>query len=331
MPKTMTLDRFLVERQRRFPEATGRFTQVMAQIGTAAKIVANSMRRAPLEGLLGTTGGTNVQGEEIKRLDELGNRVFLEAFEYVDIVGMMISEEMSEVKRFEPQLPADAESYVVMLDPVDGSSNIDVNGIVGSIFSVHRMTGDSVEASCLKPGRQQVAAGYVMYGSSTVLVYSAGVGVHSFVLDDDIGEFLLERADIVMPASGTSFAANLGYYHLWDAPPQRVADRLMALDATPDGPYSMRYSGALLADLHAILMRGGLYFYPADRDRPDGKLRLLYECAPLAFLADCAGGAATTGTERILDVAPREIHQRVPFAIGSKREIELYEAAFREG
>lgn len=330
MPRTMTLDRFLVERQQRHPEATGRFTRVMAQVGTAAKIVANSMRRAPIEGLLGTTGDRNVQGEEVKQLDELGNSIFLEAFEYVDIVGMMISEEMSEVRRFDPQVDADTESYVVMLDPVDGSSNIDINGIVGSIFSVHRMTGASVEASCLKPGREQVAAGYVMYGSSTVLVYSAGQGVHSFVLDDDIGEFVLERADISMPERGSSFAANLGNYNLWDAPPRRAADRLMELDATPDGPYSLRYSGALLADLHGILMRGGLYFYPADRNRPDGKLRLLYECAPLAFLADCAGGMATTGTERVLDIAPREIHQRVPFAIGSRREVELYEAAFRE-
>ena len=168
-----------------------------------------------------------------------------------------------------------------------------------------------------------------MYASSTVLVYSAGQGVHSFVLDENIGEFVLERADIEMPSSGRIFAANLGNYHRWDAPARAITDHFMNEDASPSGPYTLRYSGALLADLHSILLRGGIYYYPADRKRPDGKLRLLYECAPLAFIAQSAGGAATTGHQRILDIEPDDIHQRVPFAIGSRSEIAAYEAAFR--
>lgn len=316
--KTMTLDRFLVERQHRYPEATGRFTRLMAQIGTAAKIISNHMRRAALEGLLGSVGRENVQGEEVKVLDDLGNTIFLEAFEYVDIVGVLISEEMTEIEHFSEKLEG---AYVVMVDPVDGSSNLDVNGIIGSIFSIHALTGDSVESSSLKRGSEQVAAGYVMYGPSTVLVYTARDGVHSFILDSNIGEFVLQEENIRIPESGGVFSANLGYYHEWGDAARSVTDDFMSEGAT------LRYSGALIADLHTILHRGGVYYYPGTNDRPEGKLRLLYECNPLALIAAEAGGAATDGTRDILDIEPREIHQRIPLVIGSRGEVERFRRA----
>lgn len=316
--KTMTLDRFLVERQHRYPEATGRFTRLMAQIGTATKIISNHMRRAALEGLLGAVGRENVQGEEVKILDELGNTIFLEAFEYVDIVGVLVSEEMSEIEHFSEGMDS---AYVVMVDPVDGSSNLDVNGIIGSIFSIHSLSGDTVEDSCLKPGREQVAAGYVMYGPSTVLVYTARDGVHSFILDGNIGEFVLQEKDIQIPESGNVFSANLGYYHGWNDATKAVTDEFMREGAT------LRYSGALLADLHTILHRGGAYYYPSTDERPEGKLRLLYECNPLALIATEAGGSATDGTDDILDIVPTEIHQRTPLVIGSRAEVERFRTA----
>ncbi len=316
--KYITLDRFLVEQQRNYPEATGKFTRFMGQIGTVAKIISNHMSRAALDGLLGTTGEENVQGEQIKQLDELGNRVFVEAFEYVDIVGMLVSEEMSEARAFrEHDLRG---GYAIMVDPVDGSSNIDTNGIIGSIFSIHDIEG-SLEDSLKQRGSEQVAAGYIMYGPSTTLVYTAKDGVHSFVLDHQIGEFVLVDPDIKMPERGDIFSANLGRYNFWNAPAKRFSDHFMALE---NGPYSLRYSGALLADLHRILYEGGVYYYPEDDEKPDGKLRLLYECAPLALIAEEAGGAATSGKERILDIDPEEIHQRVPLIIGSQHEVALY-------
>ena len=320
----VTLDRFLVEQQRKYPEASGKFTRFMGQIGTVAKIISNYMSRAALDGLLGTTGEENVQGEQIKQLDELGNRVFVEAFEYVDIVGMLVSEEMSEARSFREH--DTSGGYAIMVDPVDGSSNVDTNGIIGSIFAVHDIEG-SLEESLKQRGSEQIAAGYIMYGPATTLVYTAKDGVHSFVLDREIGEFVLVNPDIKMPEQGDTFSANLGRYHLWNAPAKRFSDHFMALD---NGPYSLRYSGALLADLHRILFEGGVYYYPEDEEKPDGKLRLLYECAPLALIAEEAGGAATSGGERILDIDPEEIHQRVPLIIGSKREVELYRELSQE-
>ena len=322
--KYVTLDRFLVEQQRNYPEASGKFTRFMGQIGTVAKIISNYMRRAALDGLLGTTGEENVQGEEIKQLDELGNRVFVEAFEYVDIVGMLVSEEMSEARSFREH---DTEGgYAIMVDPVDGSSNVDTNGIIGSIFSIHDIEG-SLEDSLRQRGSEQVAAGYIMYGPATTLVYTAKDGVHAFVLDHQIGEFVLVDPDIKMPEQGSMFSANLGRYNFWKEPAKRFTDHFMAVD---NGPYSLRYSGALLADLHRILYEGGVYYYPEDPEKPDGKLRLLYECAPLALIAEEAGGAATSGAARILDIDPEEIHQRVPLIIGSKHEVELYQKLSQE-
>ncbi len=323
MPKThqkyMTLDRFLVQRQEEFPEARGELTRVIDQVGVVGKIISHYMRRAAMEGLRGLTGELNVQGEEVKKLDELGNAIFVESFEYVNIVGALVSEEMDEPKIMTPKKKA--EKYVVLVDPIDGSSNLDVDCVIGSIFSIRHLKG-TVEESILQKGSEQVAAGYIMYGTSTILVYSAGDGVHTFVLDEEIGEFVLDHDNLRMPKQGKLISSNFGNYNRWAPPAREFID---ALAGGPENRYSLRYSGALVADLHQILHRGGIYFYPADDKRKNGKLRLLYECAPLAMIAEQAGGAASTGKTRVMDVHPDSIHQRIPFAIGSEFEIRKYE------
>ena len=322
-PRHMTLNRFLVQRQRVYPGAAGELTRVMDQIGTVGKIISSYMRRAAMEALTGLTGEVNVQGEQVEKLDEVGNAIFVEAFEYVDIVGAIVSEEMDQ-----PLIMASDEApgrYVVLVDPIDGSSNLDVDCVVGSIFSVRSLKG-SVEESILRKGADQVAAGYIMYGTSTILAYTAGDGVHSFVLDEEIGEFVLDHENVRMPDRGKTMASNFGNYGIWGKPVKRFAD---VLAEEEKGRYSLRYSGALVADLHQILHRGGIYFYPEDSTRPKGKLRLLYECAPLALIAEQAGGGATTGRMKVSDIQPETVHQRVPFAIGSRYEIERYEEAYQ--
>ncbi len=321
-PNHMTLNRFLAERQHRHPGAGGELTRVMDQLGTVGKIISSYMRRAALEGLTGLTGSVNVQGEQVRKLDTVGNSIFVEAFEYVDIVGAIVSEEMEK-----PLLISSGGQpgkYVVLVDPIDGSSNLDVDCVVGSIFSIRNLKG-SVDESILRKGTEQVAAGYIMYGTSTLLVYTAGDGVHIFVLDEQIGEFVLNHENVRMPERGKTMSANFGNYRNWADPARKFTDSL----AHDERKYSLRYSGALVADLHQILHRGGIYFYPEEGERPNGKLRLLYECAPLAMIAEQAGGAATTGKLTVMEIEPESVHQRVPFAIGSRYEIEKYEEAYR--
>jgi fructose-1,6-bisphosphatase I len=317
----LTLDRFLVQRQRAHHDASGELTRVLEQVGVVAKIISRYMRRAAREGLRGLAHEVNVQGEEVEKLDKLGNSIFAESFEYVDIIGALISEEVDE-----PMVLSSGGQrgkYVVLVDPIDGSSNLDVDCVIGSIFSIRRLDG-SIEASVLRRGTEQVAAGYVMYGTSTLLVYTAGDGLHSFVLDQEIGEFVLDHAEVRMPERGETLAVNFGNDSRWTGQTRSFMDSLRNGER---GKYSLRYSGALVADLHQILHRGGLYCYPEEHERPQGKLRLLYECAPLAMVAEQAGGAATTGEGRVLDVQPRSIHQRVPFAIGSRYEVDEYQRA----
>jgi len=321
--KTVTLDRFLVQRQQNYPGATGELTRVLEQIGFVAKFIASHMRRAALEGWIGVTGKTNVHGEAVKKLDELGNLAFVQAFDYVDLVGAIVSEELEAPLTVSSE--ADSAKYVVLVDPVDGSSNLRVDCVVGSIFSVRRLEA-SIESSLLQKGTDQIAAGDILYGPATLLVYTAGDGVHSFVLDEQIGEFVLDHETMQMPEQGSIVSANLGNYPRWGDPAKDFWQALMTED---EARHSLRYSGALAADLHQILHRGGIYFYPWDAQRPEGKLRLLYECAPLAMVAEQAGGGATTGTQSVLEVVPRKVHQRVPFAIGSRREITQYERAHK--
>ena len=321
--KHITLDRFLAQRQQNYPGATGELTMVIKQMGVVAKIISSHMRRAALEGLKGLTGTENVQGEAVKKLDALGNTVFEEAFDYVDIVGAMASEETTHPKTLTSD--KSREKYVVLVDPIDGSSNLDVDCVTGSIFSIRNL-GESLESSILQKGSTQVAAGYLMYSTSAILVYTAGDGVHSFVLDEQIGEFVLDHENIRIPEKDGIVSANFGNYSKWSAPARGFADHV--LQKTEDR-YTLRYSGALVADLHQVLHQGGIYFYPDDASRPEGKLRLLYECAPLAMIAEEAGGAATNGKTRIMDISPEHVHQRVPFAIGSQYEIEQYEKYYQ--
>jgi len=317
----ITLNRFLVERQHLHPDATGELTRVMDRLGTVGKIISNYMKCAALDGLRGLTGAVNVQGENVQKLDELGNSVFIEAFEYVDIVGAIVSEEME--KPLVTSLENTSGKYLVLIDPIDGSSNLEVDCTIGSIFSVRKIK-NSIEETVLQKGSEQVAAGYIMYGTSTHLIYSAGDGVHGFVLDEPIGEFVLDHEYMRMPEKGKIVSSNFGNYRKWSASARHFSDAILA----GEDSYSLRYSGALVADLHQILHFGGIYFYPDETKRPEGKLRLLYECAPLAMIAEQAGGSATTGRVRIMDIGPSNIHQRIPFAIGSIREIQKYEEAY---
>jgi fructose-1,6-bisphosphatase I len=241
----------------------------------------------------------------------------------VDIVGALVSEELERPRVLTPD--ESVGKYVVLVDPVDGSSNLDVDCMVGSIFSIRELK-DGVGDSILDSGTKQIAAGYLMYGPSTILVYTAGDGLHSFVLDEQIGEFVLDHEAIRMPDKGKIVSANFGNYGKWSRPAKAFADSVMSGEL---GSYSLRYSGALVADLHQILHNGGLYFYPDEEKRPEGKLRLMYECAPLAMVAEQAGGTATTGTERVMSLCPEKVHQRIPFAIGSRREVEAYESHYR--
>ncbi len=320
--KRMTLVRFLARRQQLHPEASGELTAVMVQLSTVAKIIANFMRRAALLGIRGRTGEINVQGEEVKKLDQLSNEAFTEAFEYVDIVGAIVSEEMEAPMILHGQ--SERRKYVVLVDPLDGSSNLEVDCITGSIFSIRRYAGLDPTTMLLE-GSQQIGAGYILYGPSVHFVYTFGDGVHSFVLDEEIGEFVLDHEGIRMPPRGNVVSANFGNRNRWTEPVHTFVDELLGAAGSA---YFLRYSGALVADLHQILHRGGIYFYPEEQQRPSGKLRLLYECAPLAMIAEQAGGAATTGRRRIMEICPDDLHQRVPFAIGSLEEISHYERAY---
>ena len=320
--KCMTLDRFLVQCQKKHPQASGELTRVLMQLSTVAKIIASYARRAALLGIKGLTGKTNVQGEAVEKLDRLSNDAFIEAFEYVDIVGAIVSEEMKS-----PMLLHSGngqKKYVVLVDPLDGSSNLEVDCVTGSIFSI-RTFGSAGQEDILQEGSQQVGAGYIMYGTSIIFVYSVGDGVHSFVLDEEIGEFVLDHENIRMPAQGKIISSNFGNRLRWAEPARAFADSLIH---HADHAYTLRYSGTLVADLHQILHHGGIYFYPEDDRRPAGKLRLLYECAPLAMIAEQAGGRASTGRMRVMEICPDSIHQRIPFAIGSKYEITEYEKAY---
>ncbi len=322
-----TLTRFIIETQAGYPAATGEFSALLAQIGLAGKMVANDLRRAGLINILGMTGETNVQGEAVKKLDAIANETFVKVFQYSGLVCALASEEMEKPVKLPENWPLG--KYMLLFDPLDGSSNTDVNMPLGAIFSVLRYEGKGglpADAELVRKGTEQVAAGYLMYGSSTMLVFTSGKGVNGFTLDPGIGEYLLTHENIRMPAKGKVYAANEGNYHKWPAGTQRYVDHLKQSDKATGRPYSSRYSGCLAADVHRILLGGGIYLYPGETDKPEGKLRLLYEANPLAMVVEQAGGKAGTGTMRILDVEPKVLHQRVPLLIGSADDVSLAEA-----
>jgi fructose-1,6-bisphosphatase I len=322
----ITLTRHIFQTQSAHPGATGEFSALMAQVGLAGKMIASDLRRAGLLNILGFTGETNVQGEAVKKLDEIANETFVKVFQYSGLVCALASEEMEKPVTMPENWPRG--KYMLLFDPLDGSSNTDVNMPLGTIFSVLRYEGAGglpQEGELIRAGTEQVAAGYLMYGSSTMLVYTAGRGVHGFTLDPGVGEYLLSHQNLRMPDKGKVYAANEGNYHKWPAGTQRYVDYLKGSDKATGRPYSSRYSGCLAADVHRILLGGGIYLYPGEKDKPEGKLRLLYEANPLAMVAEQAGGRASTGTEAILGIQPKALHQRVPLIIGSRDDVGMAE------
>ncbi len=311
----------MMMRQRMHPQATGDFTVLFQQIALAGKMIASRVNQAGLAGELGLTGEVNVQGEEVQKLDDFANRTMIRVLEDGGQCCVLASEELDE---HVPVPPEHAGKYVVLFDPLDGSSNIDVNISIGTIFSIHRRvtpSGSGTVADCLQPGRQQVAAGYIVYGSSTMLVYTTGDGVHGFSLDPSVGEFFLSHENIRIPARGKTYSVNEGNTHNWETPMRSWVDWLKTPDKAEGRPYGARYVGTLVADFHRTLLRGGVFAYPGDKKNPAGKLRLLYEASPLAFIVEAAGGAASTGAVRVLDVVPTGLHQRVPLFIGSRDDV----------
>ncbi len=322
MPGT-TLERHILERQRQTPGATGDFSGLFQQISLAGKLINARVRQAGLAGMLGLTGHTNVQGEQVQKLDEFANIVMIRSCEAGGHLCLMASEEEDDVIKIPERFPMG--KYVLLFDPLDGSSNIDVGVTIGTIFSIHRrvtMGRAGQLADCLQRGSTQVAAGYILYGSSTMLVYTTGDGVHGFTYDPSAGEFFLSHENIRVPHKGGTYSLNEGNYSRWTDGLRAWVDWLKEDEKSSGRPYGARYVGSLVADFHRTLLKGGVFAYPADSKSPQGKLRLLYEAAPLAFIADAAGGAASDGERRILDIQPKELHERTPLFIGSREDVE---------
>jgi fructose-1,6-bisphosphatase I len=322
-PIGTTLERHLLDRQRRMPEATGDFTGLFQQISLAAKIIGSRVSRAGLSDILGLTGTTNVQGEQVQKLDEFANSAIVHTVEAGGHVCVMGSEEVEEPIPIPRQYPQG--KYVLQFDPLDGSGNIDINASIGTIFSIHRrITPDGQPGSLkdlLQKGRDIVASGYVVYGSSNMLVYSTGDQVDGFTYDPGVGEFFLSHPNIRIPERGGIYSINEGNYHNWSEGTQRWVDWIKAPGENKK-PYRLRYIGAMVADLHRTLLRGGIFVYPQDVKNKRGKLRLLYEASPMAFLIEAAGGAASDGQRAILDIEPQSLHERTPVFIGSVADVE---------
>jgi len=325
----ITLDRHLREGTGRGQSLAAGLPELIAALAGASKVLARQVRRAAFSGSLGYSGGTNVTGDSQKKLDIVANQTVLDAVAPTGVVAAVVSEELKVARILSDRPEA---RFVLCTDPLDGSSNTDIDGAVGTIFGIYprAASGAVDEARDLqRKGSEQIAAGYVLYGPATVLVYTAGDGVFGFTLDEDRGEFVLTLDRVRCPARGHYYSANLGHLREWHRGIRKYLEYLTERDPATRRPYSLRYVGALVADLHRSLIEGGLYFYPADQGHANGKLRLLYECAPLGFVIEQAGGRASTGTQRILEVRAGSIHQRVPFVIGSAEDVELYESFMR--
>ena len=322
----VTLEQFIIERQSDSPGSKGQFSRLLRDIALAAKIVDRDVRKAGLVDLFGNTGEINVQGEVQKKLDLLAHEEFVRALRRGGEVCLIGSEEHAEA------IPLQFEEcqgkYIVLFDPLDGSSNVDVNVSIGTIFSIYQVPDDHVGhvtvESALQPGRDQVAAGYIVYGSSTILVYTTGSGVNGFTLDPSIGEFLLSHPSITTPERGSMYSVNEGNYNSWEPGLKNYIKWMQseAPDDDPPRPYTTRYIGSFVADFHRNLVKGGVYIYPSNTRNPDGKLRLMYEANPMAMIVEQAGGKALTGNGRILDVEPTALHQRTPVYIGSPSMVD---------
>jgi fructose-1,6-bisphosphatase I len=321
---TTVQQHILQQQEEHFPEAGGRFSWLLSGITLATKMIQAKIRQAGLLDVLGSAGEMNVQGETQQKLDVYANEALLHCLGLRDSVAVLVSEENEEPVRFE-RAP-ETGRYIIFFDPLDGSSNIDVNVSVGTIFSIFKRPkkeGQDSKSEVLQPGMKQVAAGYVAYGSSTILVYTAGRGVFGFTLDPDIGAYVLSHDNLRMPAQGNFYSVNEAQAQSF---PPEYQNYLAALRNGGLGrTYSSRYVGSLVADFHRTILRGGVFLYPPTHDYPEGKLRLLYEANPLAFIAEQAGGAATDGQRRILEIEPTDIHQRTTLVIGSKAEVEAFD------
>jgi len=326
----LTLDEFTLQQLRAFPTATGELSSLLRDIGLAAKRVNVEVNKAGLVDILGDAGAVNVQGEDVKKLDIYANNQFMGVLKHGISCAGIGSEELDEVVVFDDEVSNNSK-YVVLFDPLDGSGNIDVNVSIGTIFGVYRRVSEvgkpCIAADFLQAGNRQVAAGYIVYGSSTMLVYATKRGVNGFTLDPSIGEFSLSHPDIKCPPSGKIYSVNHGNFFQYEKNVQQYINTCQKKDKTNGGPYTQRYIGSMVADVHRNLLKGGIFMYPGTIGKPNGKLRLQYECNPFAFITEIAGGKATDGKQRILDIVPTQLHQRSPLFIGSinmMNELEEY-------
>ena len=325
MSEMRTLGEFIVAKQHDFPHASGELSSLIGSIKLAAKIVNREINKAGLVDITGASGEENIQGEQQQKLDLYANDKFKAALENRDQVCGVASEEEDEAVAFNKELNQNAK-YVVLMDPLDGSSNIDVNVSVGTIFSIYRRISPigtpAIEDDFLQPGNKQVAAGYIIYGSSTMLVYTTGNGVHGFTYDPSLGVFCLSHENMQIPKDGNIYSINEGNYIRFPEGVKQYLKYCQEIKPEDNRPYTSRYIGSLVADFHRNLLKGGIYLYPSTQAYPNGKLRLLYECNPMAMLIEQAGGKATDGEQRILDINPTELHQRVPFFVGSSNMVD---------
>jgi fructose-1,6-bisphosphatase I len=335
MSRSMTtVQRHILEQERAHPEASGDLTGLLWDLTTAAKLVSHQVSRGGLADIFGETGEANVTGDLVRRLDRIAQDTIYRAMDHGGHLCVMVSEESPDLIPIPPKYPKG--KYVLLYDPLDGSSNIDANVSIGTIFSVHRRissSGDGTLEDCLRRGSEQVAAGYFLYGSSTMVVYTTGQGVYGFTLEPSVGEFVLSHDRILTPSKGKYYSINEGNVAGWDESTRRYVAYVKQKDTATGRPYSLRYIGSLVADFHRTLLYGGVFLYPADYSnpqKPKPKLRLLYEVAPLAFIMEQAGGAATTGIQRVLDIQATSLHDRVPIVMGSKQDVALYEKFFAE-
>jgi len=326
----ITITQHLLEQQREKPEATGGFTHLLNELIVAAKVISSEVNKAGLVDILGSTGDINIQEEQVQKLDVFANRIIIERMQHIGQLCCMGSEEVADLIDIPSQYPKG--SYILLFDPLDGSSNIDVNVSIGTIFGIYKRESDETDinfllSEALQPGIKQVAAGYFVYGSSTIMVYTSGNGVHGFTLYPSVGEFLLSHENIRIPESGKIYSVNESNYEYWDEKTRALVDHFKSKEKAGHS-YTSRYVGSLVADFHRNLLKGGIFMYPADlKDpkKPSGKLRLMVEANPLAMVVQHAGGYASNGYGPILEIQPDELHQRVPLYIGSKKDVELAE------
>lgn len=326
--RVQTLDEFTIQQLREFPKATGELSMLLRDLGLAAKRVNVEVNKAGLVDILGEAGTVNVQGEDVKKLDVFANNQFIGVTKHGISCAGVGSEENDDIVVFDDPISNNSK-YVLLMDPLDGSGNIDVNVSIGTIFSVYRRVTEKgtpvTLEDFLQPGNKQVAAGYVIYGSSTMLVYATRRGVNGFTLDPSIGEFTLSHPDIKCPDNGKIYSVNHGNFFQYEDDVRKYINTCQQKTKADGGPYTQRYIGSMVADVHRNLIKGGIFMYPGTKDKPNGKLRLLYECNPFAFIVERAGGKATNGKQRILDIQPTELHQRVPLFIGSMKMMEEME------